>query len=96
MYLAWFLVALMYKKFHAGLEKLHSDSTQSRVSCLFVIHSHPPTPCPPTTRDLFYADRDQKGSAANNNKLLLLFCLFYFGFVYLFSHYLLKDVNISG
>ena len=77
-----------------NLKKLHSDSTQSRVLHLFVIHS--PTPCPPATRDLFYADRDQKGSAANNNKLLLLFCLFYFGFVYLFSHYLLKDVNISG
>jgi hypothetical protein len=29
---------------------------------LFVIHS--PTPCPPAIRDLFYADRDQKGSAA--------------------------------
>jgi hypothetical protein len=62
MYLAWFLVTLLYKKFDAQLEKLHSESTQSLVSHLFVIHS--PTPCPPATRDLFYADRDKKGSEA--------------------------------
>ena len=37
---------------------------------LFVIHS--PTPCPPATRDLFYADRDQKGSAANESMKLSL------------------------
>jgi hypothetical protein len=59
MYLAWFLVALVYKKYDAQLEKLHSDSTQSLVLILFVIHS--PTPCPPATRDPFYADRDPKG-----------------------------------
>ena len=39
MYLAWFLVILLYKKFDARLDKLHSDSTQSLVSHLSVIHS---------------------------------------------------------
>jgi hypothetical protein len=61
MYLSWFLVILLYKNFDARLDKLHSDSTQSLVSLLFVIR---PTPHPPATRDPFYADRDQKGSAA--------------------------------
>ena len=42
--------------------KVHSDSTQSLVLIPFVIHS--PTPCPPATRDLFNADRDQKESVA--------------------------------
>ena len=62
MYLAWFLVILLYKKFDARLDKLHSDSTQSLVSHLSVIHSL--TPCPPVTRDPFYTDKGPKGSAA--------------------------------
>ena len=37
---------------------IHSDPTQPLVLILSVIH---PTPCPPATRDLFYADRDQDG-----------------------------------
>ena len=65
MYLTWFLVFLLYKKFDAQLDKLHSDSTQSPVLCLSVIHS--PTSCPPVTRGPFYTDRDQEGSAANQN-----------------------------
>jgi hypothetical protein len=39
MYLAWFLVALLYIKYDARLEKLHSDSAQSRALILSVIHS---------------------------------------------------------
>ena len=62
MYLAWFLVILLYKKFDARLDKLHSDSTQSPVLHLSVIHSQ--TPCPPATIDPFYADKGSKGSAA--------------------------------
>jgi hypothetical protein len=59
MYLAWFLVILLYKKFDAQLDKLHSDSTQPLVLiCLSFISL---TPCPPATRDPFYTDRDQKG-----------------------------------
>jgi hypothetical protein len=37
MYLAWFLVILLYKKFDAQLDKLHSDSTQPCVLRLSVI-----------------------------------------------------------
>jgi hypothetical protein len=59
MYLAWFLVILLYKKFDARLDKLYSDSTQPLVLiCLSFISL---TPCPPATRDPFYTDRDQKG-----------------------------------
>jgi hypothetical protein len=54
MYLAWFLVALLYKKYDLNLK----HDIQIPVD-LSVIHS--PTPCPPATRDPFYADRDQKG-----------------------------------
>jgi hypothetical protein len=62
MYLAWFLIILLYKKYDAQPEKLHSDSTQSPVLCLSVIYSL--TPCPSATRDLLYADKGPRGSAA--------------------------------
>jgi hypothetical protein len=41
---------------------IHSDSTQSPMLCLSVIHS--PTPYPPATKDPFYADKGPRGSAA--------------------------------
>jgi hypothetical protein len=55
MYLAWFLVIVLYKKFDARLDKLHSDSTQPLVLRLFVIcqllvHLQPETH-PTQTRD---------------------------------------------
>ena len=65
MYFTWFLIILLYEKFDARLDKLHSDFTQSLVLLLSVIHS--PTPCPPATRDPFYTDRNQNGSAAPVN-----------------------------
>ena len=60
MYLAWFLIILLNKKYDARPEKLHSDSTQSPVLHLSVIHS--PSRCPSATRDLFYADKGPRGS----------------------------------
>jgi hypothetical protein len=58
MCLAWFLVILLYTKCWCLTWQLHSDFTQPLLwFCLSFISL---TPCPPATRDPFYADRGQK------------------------------------
>jgi len=54
LYLVWFLAILLYKKFDARPEKIHSDSTQPPV-CICL--SFPPTSCPSAPRDSFHADK---------------------------------------
>jgi hypothetical protein len=63
--LLWHPTPLFSVLYKTGVHfvKTHSDSTQSLLLILFVIHLL--TPCSPTTRDPFYADRDQKGSVAS-------------------------------
>ena len=53
------LFSVLYK---TGVQfvTIHSDSTQSPVLHLSVIHS--PSRCPSATRDLFYADKGPRGS----------------------------------
>ena len=58
MYLTWFLVILLYKKFDAWLDKLHSDP-HSLVSNLSFL----PTPCPSAPREPSNA-KEPRGTVA--------------------------------